>query len=162
MNAVSRVVVERVVRCPFSVAHEYVEDFFADISARGAEVRVRLRDLVPSVGGRLKRPVQIDLGRRADEAEAGRAHDAFEVCWTAGTRFFPDFRGTLRLRIASIEETRLTLEGEYHPPLGPAGAVFDAVLGRRIARATMGDLLRRLARAMERRETAFRGEPPSA
>jgi hypothetical protein len=162
VNAVSRVVAERVVRCPFSVAHEYAEEFFRDISARGAEVRVRLRDLVPTLGGRLKRPVQIELGRQADEGEAGRAHDEFEICWTAGTRFFPDFRGALRLRIASVEETRLSLEGEYRPPFGAPGVVFDALVGRRIARATMKDLLDRLARAMERREAEFRSaQPPS-
>ncbi|MDB5073528.1 MAG: hypothetical protein JWM87_4639 [Candidatus Eremiobacteraeota bacterium] len=161
MSSLSRVVAERVARCPFSVAHEYAEDFFRQAAARGAEVGVRLRDVVPTLGGRLRQPVQLVSGRRPDEAESGRAHDELEICWTAGTRFFPDFRGTLRLRIASVDETRLTLEGTYHPPFGAAGLVFDRLIGRRIARATMRDLLERLAGAMERREEAYRG-PASA
>ena len=33
--------------------------------------------------------------------------------------------------------SRLTLAGKYGAPLGPVGAVFDAILGRRIAAATV-------------------------
>jgi hypothetical protein len=143
--------VERVVRCPFSIAHDYAEDFFADVAARGAEVRVPLRDLVV-----LRRPVRMVFARRPDYEEVGRPHDALAVRWTAGTHLFPDFHGTLRLRIASVDETRLTLEGAYCPPLGLLGRAFDALIGRRIARATMADLLGRLGDAMERREAAFR------
>jgi hypothetical protein len=38
--------------------------------------------------------------------------------------------------------TALTLEGEYDAPFGAAGAVFDAVLGRRIASVTAKALLK--------------------
>jgi hypothetical protein len=146
----SRVAVERIVRCPFSVAHDYAEDFFADAS-RGVELHVPLRDL-----GRLRRPVRLIAERRPDEHDPGRLHDALEIDWTAGTHFFPDFRGTLRLRIDSVETTRLSLEGTYQPPFGAFGRVFDLVAGRRIARATLSDLLRRLGDAMEAREVEFR------
>jgi hypothetical protein len=149
------VVVERVVRCPFSVAHEYADDFFAD-AARGVELRVPLRDLAPTRGGHLRRPVRLVAERMPDEHELGRAHDALEIDWTAGTRFFPDFHGALRLRIASVDETQLTLEGCYEPPFGLLGLLFDRVAGRRIARATMRDLLERLGDAMEQREAEFR------
>jgi hypothetical protein len=157
VSSLSRVVAERVAHCPFSVAHEYADDFFREAAVRGAEVGVRLRDVVPTLGGRLRQPVRLDSGRRPDEDESGRAHDQLEITWTAGTRFFPDFRGTLRLRIASVNETRLTLQGTYSPPFGAPGMVFDRLIGRRIARATMCDLLDRLADAMERREAAYRG-----
>lgn len=160
MAAVSRVVVERVARAPFSVAHEYAEGFFRQAAEEGAEAGVRLRDLVPTLGGRLRRPVAVEAARHPDQAETGRAHDAIEIRWTAGTRFFPDFVGTLRLRIASVDETLLTLEGEYRPPFGVLGAVFDALVGRRIARSTMRDLLERLAAAMAAREAAFRAGTP--
>jgi hypothetical protein len=157
---VSRVVVERVVRCPFSVAHEYVEDFFRACPPEGAEVHVPLRDLVAALRGRLRRRVRIVFERRPDEEEGGRGHDALEVRWKAGTRFFPDFHGLIRLRIVSVELTSLALEGTYQPPFGPAGGVFDVLLGRRIARATMRDLLDRIADAMEQREAAFRAVGP--
>jgi hypothetical protein len=45
--------------------------------------------------------------------------------------------------------SRLTLEGEYEPPLGPAGKVFDVALGRSIARATVRRLLDALRDALE-------------
>lgn len=161
MTAVSRVLVQRSTRCPFSVAHEYAAAFFARAAAGDAEVGVPLKSLVPTLGGRLHEPVRIVAMQRPDDAEPGRAHDAFEVCWTAGTHFFPDFRGTLRLRIASVDETLLALEGEYRPPFGALGAVFDALIGRRIARATMCDLLDRLAVEMETRQASLRGSAAS-
>ena len=115
MAALSEVVVERIVRCPFSIAHDYAEDFFAEVAAQGAEVRVPLRDLVV-----LRRPVRMRFQRRPDSAEVGRPHDALAVQWTAGTHLLPDFHGTLRLRIASVDETRLTLEGTVPPAARPA------------------------------------------
>jgi hypothetical protein len=155
VSLAARVVVESVVRCPFSVAHDYAEDFFAR-AERGIEFHVPLRDIAPTRGGRLRRPVQLVAQRVPDEHEPGRAHDAMEIDWTAGTRFFPDFHGALRLRIESVDHTRLTLEGTYQPPFGAFGRVFDLLLGRRIARATMRELLRRLSDAMEQREAKFR------
>ncbi len=154
--SVARVMVERVVRCPFSVAHDYAEDFFTYAAQGGVELHVPLRDLAPTRGGRLRRRVRLVAQRRLDEHEPGRAHDALEIDWAAGTRFFPDFHGALRLRIDSVETTRLSLEGTYLPPFGVFGSVFDLLIGRRIARATMHDLLRRLGEAMEAREAAFR------
>jgi hypothetical protein len=153
---VTRITVERVARCPFSVAHDYAEEFLREIDARGAEVRVRVRDLIPTRSGKLRRRVRIVFDRRLDEAETGRSHDVVALHWNAGTRLFPDFHGDLRLRIASVEETLLTLEGEYRPPLGPLGAVFDVLFGRRIARSTMNELVGRIAKALERREEAYR------
>ena len=142
-------------RCPFSVAHDYAEDFFAD-AARGVELHVPIRDLV-----RLRRPVRLVAQRRPDEGDPGRAHDILEIHWTAGTHLFPDFHGALSLRIASVDETRLTLEGTYLPPFGPFGFGFDMLIGRHVARATLGDLLRRLCGAMEQREAKFRGGDPA-
>ncbi|HEX3464347.1 MAG TPA: hypothetical protein VHS78_09905 [Candidatus Elarobacter sp.] len=156
MSSLSRVVVERVARCPFSVAHDYAEEFLRDIDERGAEVRVRLRDFIPTRRGKVRRRVRIVFERRLDETEAGRPHDAVALHWSAGTRLFPDFHGTLRLRIASVDETLLTLEGEYRPPLGPFGTLFDVLVGRRIARSTMRELVGRIAKALERREAAYR------
>ncbi len=43
---------------------------------------------------------------------------------------------------------RLTLEGTYDVPFGPVGAVFDAVLGHRIA-ATTADAFLHVKRFIE-------------
>jgi len=153
---ISRVVVERVAQCPFSVAHDYAEDFFRD-AEREVEVnaRVPLRDFVVGFGG-VRRPVKLVFGLHPDDTETGRIHDAMLLEWRAGTRVFPQFHGTLRLRIETVDSTRLTLEGAYRPPLGLAGRAFDLLIGRRIARATMTDLIDRIAHALERREADYR------
>ena len=152
--AISLVLVERVVRCPFSVAHDYAEEFLRD-AEREVEVRVPLRDFVHSIPGQVHEPVKLVFALHPDDTETGRGHDAMMVEWRAGTRLFPDFHGTLRLRIASVETTRLTFEGAYRPPFGAPGVVFDAVIGHRIAEATMRDLIKRIGDALEAREVAF-------
>jgi hypothetical protein len=156
VSFVSRVEVERVARCPFSVALDYVEHFFSE-ARDGIDVRVPLRDFVYALPGNVWKPVQLVFALHPDDTDTGRVHDAMLVEWRAGTRLLPDFHGTLRLRIASVETTRLTLEGAYRPPFGVAGELFDVLLGRRIARAMMRDLLRRIGDALETREAAFRG-----
>jgi hypothetical protein len=160
---VSRVVVERVARCPFSVAHDYAEDYLRD-AEQEVEVRVPLRDVIRSVPGQAHKAVKLVFALHPDETESGRGHDAMMIEWHAGTRLFPDFHGTLRLRIATVESTRLTFEGAYRPPLGAFGVLFDMLIGRSIARATMRELLDRIAYALELREREveqqFRDDAP--
>jgi hypothetical protein len=152
---ISRVSVDRLVSVPFSIAHDYAEDFFR-AAERDVEVRVPLRDLFWAMRGRFRRPVRLVFALHPDDTDEGRVHNAMLIEWTAGTRLFPQFHGTLRLRIDTVESTLLTLEGSYRPPFGPAGLAFDRLLGRRIARSTMRELLERLALAMEQRERNYR------
>ena len=158
----SRVEVSRRAAVPFSEAENYADAFFKEAEERGIEVRVPLRDLVPQLSGHLRKPVRMVFARHGDDLEKGRLHDAMLVEWKAtGTRLFPHFHGTLRLRIAGTDATLLTLEGAYRPPLGGVGAAFDRVIGRHIARATMRELLGRIATEMERREAAYRARETS-
>jgi len=39
----------------------------------------------------------------------------------------------------------VTLDGHYHAPLGVAGEVFDALIGKHIAEASATDLMDRVA-----------------
>jgi hypothetical protein len=142
------------------VAHDYAEVFFRE-AAGAVELHVPLRDLAPTRGGHLRRRVRLVVERIRDEHDPGRVNDALEIDWAAGTRFFPDFQGVLRLRIDTVETTRLSLEGTYQPPFSAFGMAFDLLVGRRIARATLRDLLRRLGDAMEQREAEFRAGGPA-
>jgi hypothetical protein len=155
--AVSRASVERIVRCPFSVAYDYAVEFFRQAES-DIVVRVPLRDFLYGLRGGVARPVRLVFARHPDDTEPGRVHDAILVEWSAGTRLLPDFHGTLRMRIETVDTTRVILEGAWRPPLGLLGRIFEVVAGRRIAIATMRDLLDRLAEAMERREQTFRHE----
>jgi hypothetical protein len=61
--------------------------------------------------------------------------------WDPDDRTVPRFAGTLTCDEKEAGITTVTLEGAYTPPLGLAGAAFDLVAGRKIARATVRALL---------------------
>lgn len=139
------------------MAHDYASDFLRD-AERAIDARVPLRDFFYGMRGHVRKPVRLVFALHLDDTEDGRVHDAMLIEWRAGTRLFPDFHGTLRLRIASVETTRLTFEGAYRVPLGRFGQAFDLIVGRRIAESTMRDLLDRIAAALEAREAAYLGQ----
>lgn len=138
---------ERVVDCPFSVAHEYAEDYLGEAERGGGEAVLR--------AGPLRRRVAVRFGLRADATDRGRSNDEIVLRWTARTRLLPYFSGTLRMRIDGTR-TRMILEGSYVPPGGRLGALFDAVAGRHIAAATARGLLARIGEALAARELAWR------
>ncbi|HYZ17450.1 MAG TPA: hypothetical protein VE591_13660 [Candidatus Acidoferrum sp.] len=155
--AVTRFSVERFARVPFSVAHEYAAEFFRH-AERSVEVRLRLRDLFWVLRGTISKRVQLVFALHPDEEESGRLHDAVFVEWTAGMAFVPRFHGTLRMRIAGTEMTRLRLEAAYRRWPGPVGLLCDRVVWQPIARSTVSELLDRLAHAMERAEESYRAQ----
>jgi hypothetical protein len=148
-----------VLRCPFSVAQEYAEDFFTE-----AVRDVASQSLVPSLGTRLSGTVKLDFREQFETLRPGRRHDALAIAWTGDSLMFADFRGTLELRVASITTTDATLEGRYRPRHGVVGRVFDRLFGYRIAQTMLGTIMERLAAALERGEAghnvAQRVAPP--
>ena len=77
--------------------------------------------------------------RHALLAEPGTP-GVLELSWDPEDRTVPSFKGTLRCE-GGDGKSALALEGAYKPPLGVAGAVFDLVVGRRMASATLQSLL---------------------
>jgi hypothetical protein len=67
----------------------------------------------------------------------------YSVTWsTRDGGPFPVFAGALAIeRLSDSDSFGLVLCGNYVPPLGRFGALFDAVVGHRIADATARDLL---------------------
>ena len=70
----------------------------------------------------------------------------YRLAWLPGTTSrgipTPGFEGTLTLRAGEdYDESELQLDGVYDVPGGVAGKIFDDVVGRRIAHATLGALL---------------------
>ncbi|GAC1430513.1 MAG: hypothetical protein NVSMB5_24770 [Candidatus Velthaea sp.] len=127
---------ERLTDCPFSVAQDYAEEYLHH-AERGDD-----RALV--YAGPLQRRVVFRFGTRNDSMEPGRPHDEIVLDWYAETSLLPDFTGTLRMRIA-MPGTRFVLDGRYVPPGGALGAVFDRLIGSRIASATADALLAGIA-----------------
>lgn len=140
---------ERIADCPFSIAQEYAEEHLRDAEGGGHDA-----DLY---AGPFRRRVTFSFGTRSDSTEPGRAHDEIMLTWRGGTRWLPDFKGTLRMRIAS-PNTLLLLDGHYIPPGGSLGALFDFLIGNRIATNTADTLLGAIAQALTDREAAWRAK----
>lgn len=63
--------------------------------------------------------------------------------WRPRWRGFPSFGAILTVRPTG-KETDLVLEGSYEPPGGVVGALFDRIVGQKLAARTMDDLLDQL------------------
>jgi len=76
-------------------------------------------------------------------------HDELQFVWEpSGGGPFPTFTGSLKMHPLGLN-TEIVLSGEYKPPLGVVGEVFDAVVGKRIAEATAQMLLETLQQELE-------------
>ncbi len=151
----SAVHVERLIDCPFSLAIDEAERIVAILESPTGGVRVPFQRLGLPFAGGLTHNVGVRFERRRDLDEPGRLHDEIGFDWDARARLLPNFRGVLRFRIESLQ-TRIILDGEYRPPLGRFGVFFDRLIGRRLAAATVRDLVDRLASDLEARWAADR------
>jgi len=134
-----------VVQTPFAQAADLIERFF--IASSPADAVLTLRLTVPGaglgVGGfALAHDVVVSFRR----SEGRNQTIVFEIHWeSADGGLYPTCDCTLTVaEDETYESCRLILEGKYTPPGWVAGAVFDAVLGSRIADATAKELLERM------------------
>jgi hypothetical protein len=153
----SHVRLEMLIDCPFSLALEHAARIFPMLEAEGG-IRLPLRIAKLPIPGALCYRVLTHSFRQPDVTESGRSHEEIAFDWVAKSRLLPNFRGVMRFRI-EYEKTRVILIGEYAPPFGWVGMLFDRIVGRSIAEAGMVELVHRLARILEERRGAFeRGE----
>jgi len=142
-----------VVQWPNGRVPSYLEWYLDQLSgADGNKATLELRipgDLVGVPGGvTIGRDVTATFAPVGDELN--REEQRLSVRWApkhGGP--FPVFAGALKLSAQPGSHCMLTLEGDYEPPLGLAGDMFDAALGRRIAQATARELLDRIKAVME-------------
>jgi len=62
-----------------------------------------------------------------------------QIAWTAASAagLFPSMEATLSIYPLSAHETQIELDGAYRPPLGTVGHAIDAVVGHRVAEASV-------------------------
>lgn len=127
-----------------------LESYFAGQRGRDGVARLRLRVPLdgPTRGLSLDREVRIEAWRDRDDANL---NELIRIRWTPeGTVVFPRFSGTL---VVWGEEnpalSYIELDGEYNPPLGATGQLFDEVIGHRLAEATAREFLRDVKRGVE-------------
>jgi hypothetical protein len=131
----SRLSVTKLAHCPFSAAVELSEKVVA--GRKGMYV-------TPSApfGER----VHFAAASTDDCTDEARKHEALLVAWRPQAyALFPDFHGVVTVRPEQRGGAELRLHGEYTPPYGAPGKVFDAILGRMLALATMRHFLDDLA-----------------
>lgn len=143
--------------CAFSIAQEYATEYLRRAEAGGPEAEISVPWPLPIP---LRRRVALSFGLHSDDREEGRPHDEIRVRWLSGSALLPDFRGSVRFRIDGTR-TRVLVDGSYAPPLGTLGRWFDALAGRRLARASLQDAADRLARHLTERERAWRAAHPA-
>jgi hypothetical protein len=127
-----------------------IESYFA--SRRGLDGIARMRVSVPVNGTSqrlfLDREVRIEAWRDRDDQNL---NDLIRIRWTPeGSVVFPQFKGTLVVRGEEDPELSfIELDGDYEPPLGAAGELFDETIGHHIAQSTAREFFKDLKRGME-------------
>jgi hypothetical protein len=139
------------VDCPPEDVESYLERFlYGLVSGDGSlvvELRAPARALgLPSHLAFEKRVVaKLTYDRDADELNR-----IVSLSWMPEGGPYPAFSGTVVADAAvDTEGSVVSISGRYAPPGGMAGGVFDALLGRRIARATIRELLERIRDGIE-------------
>lgn len=126
-------------------------------TARAQDVHAALR--VTIAGVQLGADIALQVGPVVERTRgaAGRPVTRLQVRWQAARvpPLFPRMLGTLAIYPIAAGMTRLDFHGRYWPPLGPLGRALDAVLGRRIAAASVrhfvADVAAHLRRTLDRR-----------
>ena len=113
-----------------------------------SELRVNVAGL--DVGARINVSVG-EIEQRPREAPAGPA-TRIPVRWEAATRpyLFPFMSAELSIYPLTTTETQLDFLGRYEPPLGAVGGAVDAVVGHRIAEASVHRFLSDVAAYLRR------------
>lgn len=137
------------VRCPTKAIGALIEPALAKLTSGGTltlRVPSEIVGVENAVG--LEQTVRFHVLHARD---AGNLNDVLVIGWEPqGPHVTPEFHGILSYDAdVDASSSTLTLSGTYTPPGGVLGEAFDAALGFWVARATVHDLLRRIARQIE-------------
>lgn len=132
------------VLCPFDQIQRAVASFVGSLPVENdtaqLPIRVQLGDLT------LERKADLTLRH----ARAYPGYEIMDIAWAPHDDApYPHFSGILSAEDEGGNFCRLDLDGSYAPPLGPAGALLDAAVGKRIAEAAIHDVLERLRTGVE-------------
>jgi hypothetical protein len=124
------------VLCPFDQVPQAAANYVASLPVKDGKpvvaLRVAIADLI------VERSADLVLKHARDYP----GYEIMDIEWRAHDGgLYPVFCGTLSVENVTGNYCRLDLDGSYVPPLGLAGAVFDAVAGHKIALATARELL---------------------
>lgn len=144
------ILAELEIACPAADAAERIYRTFG-IDNRGVatyELTVDFKELGLPAIGKLSRTAFVRLGqsrqRPADKAIM------ISLSWRdLDSDAFPQFHGEIEIVPMATNLIQVAIIGEYKPPFGVIGAVFDAAIGKSIAEATAKELLARFRARLE-------------
>jgi len=90
----------------------------------------------------------VEESRRAGQPPVTRLALEWEAA--DSPRLFPFMRAELSVYPLTATETQLDFAGRYEPPLGPLGSAMDAMVGHRIAEASVHRFLQDVAGYLRR------------
>ncbi len=139
--------------CPWVRAIAYLDRYLTGLPgsepAQGRELRLRVP--LDSLG--LPGELAIDrdvVTSFAPLTDPQSLEHGISIGWVPlGNAALPTFSGSLRITAETPKSSLVVLDGDYEPPLGALGKLFDAAIGRRIAEATADELLRVIAERIE-------------
>jgi hypothetical protein len=137
-----------VVGCPYEKAEAKLLAFFSALENGDGVTRMRLRVILDGTSLALEREVRVVARAMRDEANLNKV---VEIAWEPeGTVMFPRFEGTLSVW-SEDDPARsfIELRGQYTPPLGAAGQVFDDAIGFKIAQSTAQQFLNDVKASVE-------------
>ena len=135
------------VKAPSGFALAFLNTYVSDVAGGNpAGGTMPLHYTVTQLAGiTLERDVTV----RVDYDAGPNGETVLRICWEPDASIFPSFDGTLRAMPTGERACDLTIVGTYDAPGGVAGQFFDAVIGVRIARGTIEQLLVQFRDAIE-------------
>jgi hypothetical protein len=135
------------VRAPSGFAVAFLNTYVRDLGGTGGDSILPMRYTITQLAGlTLERDVTV---RVEYVSQAGNVPAVLNIAWEPDAGLFPSFSGKLYATETGKESCTLTIEGTYDAPGGVAGQLFDAVIGVRIARGTIEQLLAQFRDAIE-------------
>jgi len=139
--------------CPWVRAIAYFDRYLTGLPqserAQGRELRLRVPLASLGLPGQFAIDQDVVMTFAPLTDPQGLDH-GISVGWTpVGNATLPTFRGSLRITAEKAKSSVVVLDGQYEPPLGALGKLFDAAVGRRIAEATADELLKTIAERIE-------------
>ena len=145
-------------RSTFAAVPEYIQAYVDSHAGESGEILLELRAPLGDV--MLERDVLATLKPLPHFS----GYERMQIRWVPKEPGpYPSFDGILNVSDEGAGLCRIDLDGAYQPPFGPAGMLFDAAVGKRIAENTVRELLKEVKVFFEKAERAkFPAEALSA
>jgi len=142
----TRICVQAIVGQPAAATERLLQEYMAQRTRGDGSIALPLRTRFRAGSDDLSLAHDV-VARFRKGRDFENLNDTFFVDWEpSGEGPYPTFSGTMNVYAESDpRESRLEIDGTYEAPGGMIGKIFDILIGRRMARASLADLVERIA-----------------